>query len=385
MDLTSTFIIKTFAGLEPVLAEELKALGAEDVVEIKRAVRCSGDQKLMYRANYELRTALKVLQPIHTFEAQNEDELYNGIRGIDWSQYMKVTDTLAIDAVASGVVFKHSKYLALLTKDAIVDQFRDRDPVGRRPSVNTVAPTLRINVNAHHSRIIVLLDSSGDSLHRRNYRRDTVEAPLNEVLAAGMILHTGWKGDTHFLDPMCGSGTLPIEAALLARQIPPQFKREHFGFFKWPDFNNKLWKEVKSAADGKIKALECDIFAYDIDARARNSTSVNLMAADLDADIKVDKMAFEKLKAPHSSGTMVMNPPYDERLELEDTHKFYKEIGDRLKKEWTGWSAWIISSNRDALKHVGLRTSRKINLFNGALECSFQNFRLYEGSLTDSE
>lgn len=336
---------------------------------------------MMYRANYELRTALRVLMPIDSFTAYNEQDLYAGIRETDWSKYMSVNDTLAVDAVANGEVFRHSKYAALLTKDAIVDQFRDYD--GRRPNVNTIAPSLRVNINIHGTKVIVLLDTSGDSLHRRNYRRDTVEAPINEVLAAGMILHSGWNASGHFVDPMCGSGTLPIEAALFAKRIPPQYKRESFGFFKWPDFDKKLWMHVKGEADSKVRAFEYEILAYDIDSRARNSTSVNLMASDLEQFIKVDKCAFDKLSAPHESGTLMMNPPYDERLQLEDTHAFYEAIGDRLKKEWTGWTAWIISSNRDALKHIGLKASRKKTLFNGALECSFQRFDLYEGSMEE--
>lgn len=375
----ASFIVKTFAGLEPILAEELRGLGATDVKELKRAVGFESDKRMMYRANYELRTALRVLMPIDSFTAYSEQDLYEGIRETDWSKFMGVTDTLAVDAVANGEVFRHSKYLAQLTKDAIVDQFRDRD--GRRPSVNTVAPNLRISINAHGTKIIVLLDSSGDSLHRRNYRRDTVEAPLNEVLAAGMILHSGWDGNGHFVDPMCGSGTLPIEAAMIARHIPPQFKRENFGFFKWPDFDKKLWNEVKKEADDKIKPFRYDIMGFDIDSRARNSTSVNLMSSGLEQAIKVDKIAFEKLMPPHPTGTLMMNPPYDERLKLEDTNAFYESIGDRLKKVWPGWSAWIISSNRDALKHIGLKASRKKTLFNGALECSFQQFELYEGTM----
>lgn len=375
----ASFIVKTFAGLEPVLAEELRNLGATDVLELKRAVGFEGDQRMMYRANYELRTALRVLMPIDSFTAYNEQDLYAGIRETDWSKYMGVNDTLAVDAVANGEVFRHSKYVALLTKDAIVDQFRDFD--GRRPNVNTVAPTLRVNINVHNNKVIVLLDTSGDSLHRRNYRRDTVEAPLNEVLAAGMILHSGWNASGHFVDPMCGSGTLPIEAALIAKRIPPQYKREHFGFFKWPDFDKRTWNTVKKAADDQVQPFEFDIFAFDIDSRARNSTAVNLMSAGLEQVVKVDKIPFEKLTPPHATGTLMMNPPYDERLKLEDTHAFYEAIGDRLKKEWSGWSAWIISSNRDALKHIGLKASRKKTLFNGGMECSFQLFDMYAGTL----
>ncbi len=255
----ASFIVKTFAGLEPILAEELRGLGATDVQELKRAVGFEGDKRLLYRANYELRTALRILMPIYSFVAYNEQDLYEGIREIDWSEYMSVNDTLAVDAVANGEVFRHSKYVALLTKDAIVDQFRDHD--GRRPNVNTIAPSLRVNINIHGTKVIVLLDSSGESLHRRNYRRDTVEAPLNEVLAAGMILFSGWNASGHFVDPMCGSGTLPIEAAMIAKHIPPQFKRESFGFFKWLDFDKKLWETVKKEADDKIKALDFETAA----------------------------------------------------------------------------------------------------------------------------
>ncbi|HRI62499.1 MAG TPA: THUMP domain-containing protein, partial [Saprospiraceae bacterium] len=227
-------IAKTLAGLEPVLAGELRALGATGIRELKRAVAFDGDTRMLYRANYELRTALRILLPIHSFPAYNEQNYYEAIREIDWSEYMRVDDTLAVDAIAQGEVFRHSQYVGLMTKDAIVDQFRDR--YGRRPSVNTVAPTLRVNVHVQGTHCDISLDASGDSLHRRNYRRDTVEAPLNEVLAAGMILLSEWNGQGSFVDPMCGSGTLPIEAAMIATHTPPQQKRETFRFFKWPDF-----------------------------------------------------------------------------------------------------------------------------------------------------
>lgn len=363
------------AGLEPVLMQELNHLGAAGVRELKRAVAFDGDDEMMYRANYELRSALRVLRRVHTFPAYHERNLYGGIREIDWSKYMGPGDTLAVDAVVSGEVFKHNQYVAQLTKDAIVDQFRDQ--YGRRPNVNTVAPTLRINIHIQGTNVIVLLDSSGDSLHRRNYRKDTVEAPLNEVLAAGMILHSGWTGDTPFIDPMCGSGTLPIEAAMLARQMPPQFHRERFGFFKWPDFDQKKWQRIKENADQKIRPLEVEVAGFDKELRARNATALNLMACGMEQEVKTGRMAFEKLEAPPGPGVLMMNPPYDERMKVEDTAAFYQSIGDRLKHHWPGWSAWIISSNKDALKHIGLRTSRKIALFNGALECRFQKFEMY--------
>ncbi|MBK8967727.1 MAG: class I SAM-dependent RNA methyltransferase [Lewinellaceae bacterium] len=371
------FIIKTLQGLEPVLAAELDALGATDILELKRAVSCSGDQRLLYRANYELRTALRVLVPVHGFRAQDEKSFYRGIQSVDWNQYMGVMDTLAIDATVSGAYFKHSHYVSLLAKDAIVDQFRDR--FGRRPSVNLDAPTLRLHVRIHGNQCDLLLDSSGDSLHKRGYRRDIVEAPVNEVLAAGMILLTGWTGDSTFIDPMCGSGTLPIEAAMIAMHIPPQRNREGFGFFRWKDFDKKLWQEVKSAADAQIREPQCQIFASDMDIRARNATAINLMSAGLEQVIQLEKKSFEKLAPPEVPGILITNPPYDERLKVDEIAAFYQSIGDRLKQVWPGWTAWLISSNMDAWKKFGLRPSRKITLFNGPLECFFQKFDLYAG------
>ena len=372
------FVAKTLSGLEPALAAELQSLGASGVRELKRAVAFDGDMRLLYRANYELRSALRILIPVHSFPAYNERNLYEGIRETDWSEFMSVDDTLAVDAVTQGEVFRHSQYVGLLTKDAIVDQFRDR--YRRRPNVNTVSPALRVNVHIRGTHCDVSLDASGDSLHRRNYRRDTVEAPLSEVLAAGMILLGEWNGKGHFVDPMCGSGTLPIEAAMIATHTPPQIKRESFGFFRWPDFDRKLWQEVKREADARIQPFEFQILASDKDARARNATAINAMSAGLENIIRVDKMPFEKLEAPAPAGTLMTNPPYDERLKMDDIAAFYKSIGDRLKKHWTGWDAWLISSNREALGHLGLRPSRRITLFNGALECSFQKFELYEGT-----
>jgi len=373
------FIIKTLAGLEPVLAEELKEMGAGNIRILKRAVSFEGESSMMYRANYELRTALRVLQHIHAFKARDERDLYEGIRSIDWGQFMGPSETFAIDAVTQGEVFRHSKYAALVVKDAIADQFREKH--GRRPNVNIEAPNLRIHLHAGGSECEISLDSSGDSLHKRNYRHDTVEAPLNEVLAAGMILLSGWKAQMPFVDPMCGSGTLPIEAAMIALHRPPQYLREQFGFFKWRAFDRKIWQSVKAAADAKmLEKPAFPILAFDNDPRAVNATAVNLLAAGLENVIHVAKMPFEKLEPAASEGLLMANPPYDERLKIDHAIDFYKSIGDRLKQNWAGWNAWLISSNRDALKHLGLRPSRRITLFNGALECSFQKFELYEGA-----
>lgn len=377
------YIVKTAAGLESVLAAELRDLGATGIREMKRAVAFDGDRRMLYRANYELRTALRVLIPVHAFSAYNERNLYEGVREVDWSRFMTVNDTLAIEPITSGEVFKHSHYVGLLTKDAIVDQFRERSQ--RRPDVNTTSPTLRVHIHIQGTRVELSLDASGESLHRRNYRRDTVEAPLSEVLAAGMVLLSGWNAQAPFVDPMCGSGTIAIEAAMLAVGMPPQHKRDGFGFFKWPDFDKKLWLEVKGEADAKIRSsFEFPIVASDIDSRARNATSLNVLSAELEKIVQVEKIPFEKAVPPGEiPGTLITNPPYDERLKMEDSIAFYKSVGDQFKKYWPGWNAWLISSNREALKHVGLRPSRRITLFNGALECSFQKFEMYEGKKSD--
>jgi len=373
-----SFIAKTFAGLESVLAAELRALGAHAVREIKRGVSFEGDDRLLYRAHYELRTALRILIPIHSFPAYNEQGLYRGVREVDWSEFMRVSDTLAVDATVRSEVFRHSQYAALLTKDAIVDQFRDRTL--QRPDVNTTAPTLRINLHIQGTHCDLSLDATDDSLHRRGYRRDTVDAPLNEVLAAGIILSAGWRGDTSFADPMCGSGTLPIEAAMVALNIPPQHKREVFGFFRWPDFQPKLWQSVKQAADARIlQKFDFKILASDKDPRARNATALNVMSSGLEKFIQIEKMPFEKCVPPDPTGTLITNPPYDERLKVEDIAAFYRSIGDGFKQRWSGWDAWVFSSNREALKNIGLRASRKIPLFNGPLECRLVKFELYEG------
>lgn len=375
--MTHTIVIKTLQGLEQVLAAELEALGATDIQPLKRAVSCTGDKHLIYRANYELRTAMRVLLPIGTFQASNEEAYYRAVRETDWSQYLDVNDTLAVEAMVAGDFFKHSQYAALLTKDAIVDQFRDR--YGRRPSVNLEAPTLRIHTRINGSACTLLLDSSGDSLHKRGYRRDIAEAPLSEVLAAGMLLLTEWDGQSAFVDPMCGSGTLPIEAAMIAMNMPPQSKRPSFGFFKWKDFDKKLWQTVKAEADARVQPPPFPIFASDKESRARNSTAINLLSAGLEQVVQLEKMSFEKLMPPADTGLLVTNPPYDERIKVQEIEAFYKSVGDRLKQHWAGWTAWLISSNMEAWKNFGLRPSRKIPLYNGPLECYFQKFDLYAG------
>lgn len=377
-------IVKTLQGLEQVLAEEIIALGGSAVKILKRAVEFEGDQRLLYRANLELRTALRVLLPIAEFQARTPEQLYKKVYQIEWSEYLTVDKTFAIDAITKSEIFTHSKYAALKTKDAIADYFRDR--TGDRPNVNVDYPSLRINVHINNDECSVALDSSGDSLHKRGYRANSVEAPLNEVLAAGMILLSGWQGDRTFVDPMCGSGTLLIEAAMFAKNMPPQLNRESLGFMKWKNFNAKLWEDVLDKAQTAIKPLNCKVLGFDKDMKAVRVTGQNIFSAHLEGQgITVEKQSFEKLIAPEPSGLLMTNPPYDERLKEADIESFYKMMGDRLKQAFIGYEAWIISSNLEALKHLGLKSSKKLNLFNGALECKFQQYELYEGTRRSDE
>lgn len=371
-------IAKTLAGLEEVLAAELQELGAYGVMALKRAVSFEGDKRLLYRANLELRTALRILVPIRRGRVSNEDQLYHLIRQIDWSKYMGVNDTLAVDGTTNSELFRHSKYVALVTKDAVVDQFRERE--GRRPSVNVYAPKLRINVHIFGDECTVSIDSSDDSLHKRGYRISSVEAPINEALAAGMVLMSGWRGESPFVDPMCGSGTILIEAGLIAARRAPQLTRDHFGFKRWPDFDEALWNELLEAAKQRVRPAPFPLLGYDKDFKAVRLTEQNAMAAGLEHDIAVKRKSLERLDTVHEQGVLIMNPPYDERLTEKDIGAFYKMIGDRLKQQFPGFAAWIISGNKEGLLQIGLKAAEKHHLMNGGIECRYAKYELYSGS-----
>jgi len=371
-------IAKTMAGLEPVLAEELKQLGASQVEALNRAVYFEGDLRLLYRANLELRTALRILKPIHSFRVRDEQGLYRQIYDIDWRHYMGVNDTLAVDAAVNSPNFNHSKYVALKTKDAIVDRFRKEE--GRRPDVSLHRPTLRVNVHIYGEECTVSLDSSEESLHKRGYRVEALEAPINEVLAAGMVLLTGWRRDCAFVDPMCGSGTILIEAATYACNRAPQLQREYFGFKRWPDYDEDLWSGLLADAHKRVTNFEHGLYGYDMAFKAVKIANHNALAAGLEGQVEIGRQRFERLAPPAAEGLIVMNPPYDERLAESDVEAFYKMIGDRLKQAFSGYEAWIISSNKEAMKNIGLRPSRKMTLYNGALECKYHQYQLYSGS-----
>ena len=373
------FLVKTFHNLEPMLAQELVAMGAQNVEIHKRAVSFRGDQETLYKANLWLRTALRILVPIAKFTVKHADDLYRQVKEIDWSKYMDLEQTFAIDSVLNSRVFNHSNFVSLKAKDAIVDQFREKS--GRRPSVDPEFPDLRLNIHLYGEQCTLSLDSSGESLHRRGYRERAVRAPLNEVLAAGMVLHTGWDGTTPFIDPMCGSGTLLIEAALIAANSAPGLMRKWFGFMKWKTFDEALWQKVVSEAIQAEKPVTCIIQGSDISPKAVSVSEQNILEAGMDEAIQLTQKPFEELAAPpEGPGLLITNPPYDERLKLEDTHAFYKMIGDMMKTHYSGYNAWILSGNKDAIKRIGLRASEKVLLYNGSIECRFHKFELYKGS-----
>jgi len=375
----SKIIIKTHAGLEGVLAKELEQLGVVTPQILKRAVSFNGDNALLYKANYLCYTAIRVLKQIAEFTFTDNKNFYEKINNISWENYLKPHGTLAVDAITSqSEVFNNSHYLARLTKDAIVDRFREKFQT--RPNVELNNPDLLVNIHVHKEFCSVSLDSSGSSLHKRGYRKAQIEAPLNEITAAGIIKLTGWKGDTNLFDPMCGSGTLLIEAAMQAMNIPAGYYRNNFAFQKWGDYDEQLYKSICDKANSEIKECDYTIFGADIDKKNLRITRENLTTAKLHHDIELSLGAFEEGHPPFDKGTIIMNPPYGERLPLSDAISFFQTIGNTLKSKYAGYTAWIFAQNNDGLKHIGLRPTSKISLYNGKLECKLLKFEMYEGN-----
>jgi len=371
-------VAKTLFGLEEILAKELQQMGAQNVEPGVRMVSFVGDTGFMYKANLSLRTALKILKPIHHFRAVNELSLYKGIQSIDWSQYLSVHQSFVVDVTLHSDYFSHSQFAALKTKDAIVDQYRDR--FGKRPNINKDFPDLRINVHIQNDQCTVSLDSSGDSLHHRGYKTATNIAPINEVLAAGMLLLSGWDGQGDFLDPMCGSGTLLAEAAMIACNIPANINRKEFAFERWNDWDNELFDQIMNSLMKKTREFHYTIKGYDKAPSAVMKAKDNIRNANLDEYVSISQANFfETEKETRGPLHMVFNPPYGERLDIE-MERFYREIGDTLKQHYPGTNAWFITANIEALKFVGLKPSRKIKLFNGKLETRFVKYEMYEGS-----
>ena len=367
-------------GLEPVLAKELTQLGASDVQIGRRMVSFKGDKELLYRANFQLHTAIRILKPIKHFKALSADDVYEGVKDIDWSEYIGIDKTFAVDSVVFSEEFRHSKFVAYKVKDAIVDQFREKS--GQRPNISISNPDIRLHIHIAEDQCTLCLDSSGESLHRRGYRQESVEAPLNEVLAAGMILMTGWHGETDFIDPMCGSGTLLIEAALIARNMAPGLFRKEYAFEKWPDFDAELFDKIYND-DSQEREFNHHIYGYDVDIKAVNTARLNVKAAGLTSDITIEEQDFKNFTQPKNKSIMVTNPPYGERISTNDLLGTYKMIGERLKHQFTGNEAWILSYREECFAQIGLKPSIKIPVFNGSLECEFRKYQMFDGKMRE--
>lgn len=371
-------IAKTFFGLEEVLAKELTQLGAQNVELGIRMVSFYGDQGFMYKANLALRTALKILKPIKQFKVTDENSLYRGIQSVDWSTFINENQSFVVDVTMYSDVFNNSQFVAQKTKDAIVDQFRDK--TGKRPNIDKDFPDLKINIHIDRETCSIALDSSGESLHQRGYRSATNIAPINEVLAAGVLLLSGWDGKGDFMDPMCGSGTILIEAAMIACNIPANVNRKEFAFERWNDWNNDLFDKVLDSLLNKTCEYHYKMIGYDKAPSAVVKAKDNVKNANLEEYINIyNDNFFDSEKTSEGPLHMVFNPPYGERLDI-NLERFYREIGDTLKQKYSNTNAWFITGNLEALKFVGLKPSRKIKLFNGKLESRLVKYEMYAGS-----
>jgi putative N6-adenine-specific DNA methylase len=380
MDQEFEMIAKTFQGLENVLAEELTNLGANDIQIGRRMVSFTGNKEMMYRANFCLRTAIRILKPIKKFDASDADAVYEEIKAMKWEDLLDVDKTFAVDAVVFSEEFRHSKFVAYKVKDAIVDHFREK--TDKRPSVRINNPDIQLNIHIAETHCTLSLDSSGESLHRRGYRQEAVEAPLNEVLAAGMILMTGWRGECDLIDPMCGSGTIPIEAGLIARNIAPGVFRKGYAFEKWPDFNEDLFQEIYND-DSQERDQICHIYGYDNSPYAITISTENVKAAGLTKNIELALRPIQQFEQPENKSIIITNPPYGERISSDDILQLYHVIGERFKHAFEGNEAWVLSYHKECFDEIGLKATEKIPLFNGALECEFHKYQIFGGKYNE--
>ncbi len=372
-------IAKTFFGLEEVLAREIEKIGGKNIEVGRRMVKYSGDKKILYKSNIYLRTALRVLKNITSFSIKDQNDYYNFLLDFDWENYLGLHHSFAIDTVVSSPIFNNSLYAAQRAKDALVDSFRKK--YHKRPLVDTNSPDVLINIHISENTVNIAMDSSGVSLHRRGYREAEGPAPLNQVLAAGMIYLSEWEPDTPFVDPMTGSGTLAIEAAMIARNIPPGLVRKEFCFQNWPDYDRKLYRQIMEEIE--LNDIKPKIFANDISEKSIEIARFNAQKANISSFIKFTNQSFKVFAPKSDSGTVIINPPYGERMKPDKLFSLYQEMGDILKQFYSGYHAWIISSNIDAMKKIGLRPKTKIKLFNGRLECLYSGYELFQGTIKD--
>lgn len=375
-------IAKTFAGLEEVLAREITELGANNIQIGNRMVTFEGDKEMLYRANFTLRTAVRVLMPIKTFKANDADIVYDVVKKMDWSEWMTPDMSFVVDTVVNSDDFAHSKFVAYRVKDAVADYWREHAD-GQRPNVSISNPDLRLHMHISEDNCTLCLDSSGESLHRRGYRKETVDAPLNEVLAAGIILMSGWHCDCDFIDPMCGSGTLPIEAALIARNIAPGVFRQEFGFQRWLDYDQDLFDTIYDD-DSHEREFNHHIYGYDINRDAVRKSTANVKSAGMSGIVTIQQQDFAKFQKPERKAIVMMNPPYGERITPQQSLlDFYSMIGSTLKNSFKEGEAWVLSYRQECFDAIGLRPSQKIPLYNGALECRLQKYVMFSGKYND--
>jgi len=370
-------VAKTLEGFEQILADEIKEIGGTDIEIHSRAVSFKGDLKLLYKANYCLRTAIRVLKPIVKFQIRSQESYYKTLLNIPWDNYLDNEMSFAVNATCASEIFTHSKYLALKTKDGIVDFFRNK--TRKRPNVDINTPDIRFDILLRKSDVTISLDSSDYSLHKRNYKKKAGIAPLSEVLAAGLILSTGWDKKKDFVDPMCGSGTLAMEATMIANNIPAQFKRDEFGFKYWKNYDEKLFLEVIEEENAKMIDNPVKIYASDKSQDAIQATKSNIQESAVFKNIIVKKDDFF-LSEGRENSLLILNPPYDQRIKSDDLNAFYRQIGDTFKKKWQNCEAWIFSGNKAALKSLGLRTSKKLSFKNGPIDCKFHKYEMYAGT-----
>ncbi|MDR0750218.1 MAG: THUMP domain-containing protein [Tannerellaceae bacterium] len=369
-------VAKTLSGLEEILAGELIALGANDVEIGRRMVSFTGDKELLYKANFHCRTALRILKPVYHFKAKDADTVYQKVKEVAWEHYISLDKTFAVDSVIYSDNFNHSKFVAYRTKDAIADFFVEK--YGKRPSVRVNNPDLYVNIHISHNDCTLSIDSSGESLHKRGYRIEQTEAPLNEVLAAGMIMKTGWKGESNFVDPMCGSGTLLIEAAMIALNIAPGIHRKEFAFEKWVDFDRELFDRIYNDESNEREfTFKC--FGSDISPTAIQVAGKNIRNAGLMKYIELKELPFQQFTEAPQPGLMVTNPPYGERISLRNLMGLYAMIGERLKHVFSGYNVWILSYKDECFEQIGLRPKEKVKLMNGSLECEYRCYEMFEG------
>ncbi len=375
-------VVKTLHGLEEVLMKEVELLGGQNIKKRKRAVECEGKLPFLYEANLNLRTALRILVPVYEFTARNETELYDQVKSFDWSQFLDVRQTFAIDNTIFSEYFTHSKYTALKMKDAIADQFREKFDL--RPSIDVEKPDILFNLHAYQDKFTISLDSSGRLLNQRGYRDPGHQAPLNEVMAAGLLQLAGWNKNIPLVDPMCGTGTIIIEAVLMGLNIPPQINQKEFGFKNWNNFQPMMWNRIRAEAQGKIRSAPLMISGGDIDGHAVALAKEALKKLRMGRDVQIRQVAFEDFIPKFQTGMIITNPPYGERIG-EDVDNLYKKLGDSFKNNFSGFDAWILSSNVQALKQLHLKPSEKMALFNGALQVQFCKYNLQEGAYLEEE